>query len=82
MTIEASHTSTKRVRTWLSDHPTSMSIIGMTLLAELRDALLDERVIHTAVGIVASGAVFGHRSMFPQERTAFFRMAAIASVIN
>lgn len=82
MTIEAPHASTKRVSTRLSHYPTSMSIIGMTLLAKLRDPLLDEGVIHATVRVMASGAVFGDWGMLPQERTAFFRMTAIASVID
>lgn len=54
----------------------------VTLLAQLRPGFVQQRRMIGAMYTVTKGAVFGDRLVFPQERSAFFGMAAVAVFIN
>lgn len=54
----------------------------MTALAQPRPRDLQQIVVDGAVRIMTVQAVFDHRRMLPEERTALFRMALEAYVIN
>ena len=47
----------------------------VTGLAEVRRPLLEQARLYGAMGRVADRAIFLHRRMLPQERTAFFVVA-------
>ena len=53
----------------------------MALLAQLRAGFVQQRLVIGAMHIVAECAVFGDRLVFPQERSAFFGMAAVTILI-
>lgn len=56
--------------------------IRMTVLAQIGRPHFEEICVRRAMRIVAVGAVFAHRGMFPQERAALLRMATIAGVVD
>ncbi len=61
----------------------SAAVIGrlMTLLTQERRSLLEEVGNIRAMGVMAIRAVLGDRQVVPDERSAFFRMTLIASVV-
>src|SRR6056297_352721 len=59
-----------------------MSGLGVTALAEHRPAQAEHARVARAVGLVAIGAVLGHRGVLPDERTAGLRMALPAGVVH
>ena len=61
---------------------TGMVLIRMAALAQIGHAYLEEICVRRAVRIVAIGAVLAYRGVLPQERPSFFRVTAIAGIIN
>ena len=59
-----------------------MARVAMTLLAQERWSCLEHLGDRCAVGIVANGAVFGHRLMVVYERPALFRMALVTGLVD
>ena len=61
----------------------SAAVIGrlMTPLTQERRSLLEEVGNIRAMGVMAIRAVLGDRQVVPDERSAFFRMTLIASVV-
>jgi len=59
-----------------------MTLFHVTPVAEawLRD--LQELVVIGAVGFMTVRAIFAHRRMLPEKRSAFLRVAAIAVLID
>ena len=56
--------------------------IGMAGLAQIRWPNLQKICLSRTMRIVAVGAIFTHRGVFPQEGTALFRMATITGLID
>ena len=61
---------------------TAASLGRVALLAQLRAGFVQQRRMIGAMHIVAECAVFGGRLVLPQERSAFFSMAAVTVFIN
>lgn len=54
----------------------------VALLAQLRSGFVQQCRMIRAMNVVAKRAVFGGRLVLPQERSAFFGMAAVAVFID
>src|SRR5688500_16378032 len=59
-----------------------MSNSNMTLRAQPGIAYLQKPVVDRAVRFMTVGAIFQHRGMFPEKRSAPFRMTGIAIFID
>ncbi|BCV65059.1 hypothetical protein TUM17387_04180 [Shewanella carassii] len=59
-----------------------MTIVGVTLLTQLWHPGFQQGLIHTAVGVMAVGAVFHHGSMLPQHGATLIGMTFIASGVD
>jgi len=56
--------------------------LAMALLAEERHSHFQHARLIGAVGVMTVRAVFTHGLVLPQERTAFFRVALVADLVD
>jgi hypothetical protein len=88
MAIQAAFAQQSIVRTAVRRKPGAaperarMKSFNMTVIAQEGCPLYQHPGLGTAVGIMAIGAIFPHRLVFPQERATLFSVALVTGFID